>query len=303
MSFLQYKIGHLADYKIDVDQHEEFGKRVYRGFTLVELLVVIAILGVILALLLPAINQVRGAARRLQCGNHLRQIGLGFINYEGVYKKFPPSHTKEPDHNVLTWLLPYVEQGHVYAKFDMSQNWNKGQNSLARKANIPVYRCPEAPWGRNYVSDYAANVKIESGIYKPLIKNGNATQRKCWYNMLRPDQKPVKASQITDGLSHTFMFFEDGGRPFGYTDGVFTGSSGITGSSWADVQAFYYTHEVCGSQQLMNCTNYNETYSFHEGGCFFVRADGSVHFHAQEMSPEVFFGLFTYNAGDIIPNE
>lgn len=93
------------------------------GFTLVELLVVIAIIGILIALLLPAVQAAREAARRSQCSNNLKQIGLGLHNYHDSYNSFPYAWMAEltPIPNVQTWatrILPYIEQMPLYQKYD-----------------------------------------------------------------------------------------------------------------------------------------------------------------------------------------
>ncbi len=275
-----------------------------RAFTLVEMLVVIAIIGGLLGILLPAVQQARAAARRTQCMNNMRQVGLAILGYEGVRKKLPPSHTKDPNHNILTFILPFMEQEAVYERFDLTVNWNKAPNTVARKAHITTFICPESKTPqREFVADYAANVKIQPAVYNPLIKAGKATSRKLWYNMLRPDQRPVAVAEVRDGMSNSMLFFEDTGRPYAYEGRQPTGSQSITGSMWADVEAFYYTHSSCGDNQLMNCNNMNETYSFHTGGCYFLYGDCTVLFHAEVMNPEAFFARFTYNQGDRIPDD
>ncbi|MDO4576382.1 MAG: DUF1559 domain-containing protein [Planctomycetia bacterium] len=275
--------------------------RLYRGFTLVELLVVIAIIGMLVGLLLPAVQQAREAARNMACRNNMRQIGLAFHNYETGFQKLPPSHTLTPsEQNCLTFLLPYLEQEAIYQQFDFNYNWNKGVNATAYKNEVPIFRCPSAPGGREYVSDYAADVKIQPGIYNIFIQAGLARPRDLWYNMLRPDQQPVQFADVLDGLSYTFLFFEDGGRPEGYTNGARDDTKNITGAKWADVDAYYYTHSVDGSAKLINYNNHNETYSFHPSGCNFLYGDASVHFHSPSIEAETFFSLFTYNQGDIV---
>lgn len=267
------------------------------GFTLVELLVVIAIIGMLVGLLLPAIQAARDAARNMQCANNQKQIGLAMLNYECQSRRFPPSHTLKPaEHNVLSLILPYLEQGNIAVQMDLNVNWNKGVNAALYKNNIAVFLCPVTPDTRNYVSDYAANVKIQPTVYNVFIKAGLTEKRTLWYNMLRPDTQSVTAAEVRDGLSNTFLFFEDCGRPLGYT-GHETDGSKITGACWADVDAFFYTHTVTGSK-FINCNNHNEVFSFHRNGCNYVYADGSVHFHDEGLDPDVFFSLFTYNQQD-----
>src|ERR1700704_1333018 len=91
-----------------------------RGFTLVELLVVIAIIGVLVALLLPAVQAAREAARRIKCQNNLKQIGIGLHNYHDTIGCFPPGATKS---NTTSWhvhVLPFMEQKNLYDQFDFS---------------------------------------------------------------------------------------------------------------------------------------------------------------------------------------
>ncbi len=267
------------------------------AFTLVELLVVIAIIGMLVGLLLPAVQSAREAARRMQCSNNLKQIGLGMLQHECAMRKFPPSHSLTPaKHNCLSLILSYLEQGNVAIQMDLTLDWNKEPNKTAAKTNIAVFRCPTTPERSDYISDYAANTKIQPAVYKPFVTDGTAKSRSLWYGMLRPDDRALYASEIKDGLSNTMLFFEDCGRPVGYTDSRPDGSK-ITGSQWADYQAFFYSHTLTGTR-FINCNNHNEIYSFHHGGCFYLYGDGSVHFHEASIDPDVFFSLFTYNQMD-----
>lgn len=122
------------------------------AFTLVELLVVIAIIGVLVGLLLPAVQSAREAARRMQCSNHLKQVVLAGHNYQSAFRKFPPSAivdlTVTSTGNNGSWgvhgrLLPFLEQGNVYETVDLSLPWDNQSSIDGLK--IPTYACPSDP--------------------------------------------------------------------------------------------------------------------------------------------------------------
>src|SRR5262245_23466783 len=104
------------------------------GFTLVELLVVIAIIGILVALLLPAIQAAREAARRAQCQNNMKQMGLATLNFESAKKKLPPTHNRttvyingkgiSAEHSTITYLLSYLEEQAIADQWDWKQTWN-----------------------------------------------------------------------------------------------------------------------------------------------------------------------------------
>jgi prepilin-type N-terminal cleavage/methylation domain-containing protein len=136
-----------------------------RGFTLVELLVVIAIIGVLVSLLLPAIQAAREAARRTQCSNNLKQMTIATLNYENGLKELPPiyvflypaaqypngppdpatSDPPFPAHGIHIYLLPFMENQPVYDSYDFTKPWNNIANQRARDTLIPDFICPTAP--------------------------------------------------------------------------------------------------------------------------------------------------------------
>ena len=115
------------------------------AFTLVELLVVIAIIGVLVSLLLPAIQAAREAARRTSCNNNMKQIALATIMYETQYKVYPPAYISSPAHSFLTFILPNLEQGAIYDRYDWKQSWSSAANQPATQNDIAAFECPSAP--------------------------------------------------------------------------------------------------------------------------------------------------------------
>jgi prepilin-type N-terminal cleavage/methylation domain-containing protein len=279
------------------------GKR-SAGFTLVELLVVIAIIATLIGLLLPAVQSARESARRTNCLTNMRQLGLGIHSYMDARKKLPPGWTraagsKRPpsDHNLISFLLPYIEESTIYDQMDFSYNWSQLKNRSATASEIKLVRCPSAPKNADFVSDFAVCNNITPGVYNALRSAKRITERTDREGMLR--KGPRKMSDITDGLSKTFMLFEDGGRPKRYLDGGKEVKGTVSGARWADHESWYNIHyQTAGRMQ--NIDNNNEIYSFHQQGCNYLMGDASARFFDDSLDPEVFVSLFTGSAGDTI---
>lgn len=309
-----------------------------RAFTLVELLVVIAIIGILVALLLPAIQAAREAARRSQCQNHVKQLTLASLNFESAKKTLPPSkiHAFVPSpsgfgqievyHSTIQYILSYMEETAVADKWTFKQTWDWDDptpgvvdNKSLSQQTIPVLRCPSAPADRAQwtgACDYRVcdQISIGSGNWLPsMIASGAVKARpnkKGTYDSLlfnKALEPAAKLKQCTDGLSQTFMWFETGGAPIHYIRGLEDKVGGATfgGDSWANYNNYY----VLGNDAqyitkwgtgYMNIHNGNEIYSFHPGGAHFGMGDGAVRWINDSLDPEVFVSYFTRDSNDII---
>lgn len=307
------------------------------GFTLVELLVVIAIIGVLVGLLLPAVQAAREASRRATCVNQMRQVGLACLNYESQKGEFPPAYTEKEilpgrgqirwEHSLMTYVLPFMEQANMAERINLQLDWDeKVQTNPDGTTNwehvqtpLPVMKCPSVPERETEnTTDYLASVSINNSppFARQLLTDlGVSNPGQNWASILHPyangfnaadrvdDFEPPEIRQVVDGLSNSFMLFEDAGRPLVYRNGVNTGDPpSLQGISWADHRNFISVggSKACGETSLMNCTNVEEIYSFHTSGANFCYGDGSVHFIQEDLDPIVFAALHSRAGEEVV---
>ncbi len=273
----------------------------WQAFTLIELLVVIAIIAILIALLLAAVQRVRESASRLQCQNNLKQLALAFHSYECTHKAFPPGWVANM-HGHTAFLLPHIEQNSVAQRYQMSLPWDHPSNAAAIKNPIPLLACPSFPGTRSVAfNDYPVSDFIW-GLAALTIGIPFDTTSPDAQGIFIASNQPTRIADVRDGLSNTFLIFEDVGRPesFTYVPGV--AWKWADHESWADPEN-RITIEVECAGKIMNCHNGNEIFSFHPAGANFALGDGSVRFIQESIAPGTFKALFTRAANDVIPSD
>jgi prepilin-type N-terminal cleavage/methylation domain-containing protein/prepilin-type processing-associated H-X9-DG protein len=188
-------------------------KRRRQGFTLIELLVVIAIIGILMALLLPAVQQAREAARRTQCKNNLKQIGLALHNYVDAHGTLPLClNSTQKAISVHAYLLPYLDQSALHHQVDFNTAWNSSTNASAAATKVVAFLCPSdsfqmvpAGWAPN---SYRANQG--NGILwgRPSTVVGNVNYNFPPSNGVFISGASLPLAEVRDGTSNTAAFSE-----------------------------------------------------------------------------------------------
>jgi len=185
------------------------------GFTLVELLVVIAIIGILVALLLPAVQSARESARRVSCANNLKQMGLAFHLYHDTNRYFPNS---DPGGSIamasaFTAILPYLEQGNTYQLYDFTKGNSDPKNLAAVSQRIDVYLCPSAPIRRAVPTPGCDANDRAPGTYAVCVGSGDPWGTTATGNphngaIVNTNSGTTGLRDILDGASNTFLIGE-----------------------------------------------------------------------------------------------
>ncbi len=303
-------------------QTEKSERKCRHAFTLIELLVVIAIIAILVALLLPAVQQTREAARRSSCKNNLMQLGIAIINYEHQWETFPlgtanatgPIINERKGYHVgwMVRILPHMDDGVAFDKFDFT----KGAYDPANKevaAYMPRWSmCPSVPLpGYFDVTDEESgeSVRVANTSYAG-VHHSKEAPIDTDNNGIFVLNRAISAHDVTDGLSHTLMAGEKvyGGHELGWVSGSratlrYAGESAKLGHSSINAPGSKADRDHSMLPDDWEPEDPKATggfASFHTGGAQFLLGDGSVRFLSENMDVETFSHLGNRHDGELL---
>jgi len=296
-----------------------FRSRKPAGFTLVELLVVIAIIGVLVALLLPAVQAAREAARRSSCGNNLKQISLGMHNYHDIHLALPPAGFSSGTGitgNSLGWtvhLLPQIEEENLYTQFNQAVDYDSAVNEAAALTVPDAYLCPsgtgttsgssadESGGQRCPTTHYYGNLGPKgtnpfTGNAYTTSTTGNFNSVNSNHGMFR-DRVCYKFRDNTDGTANTLLICElswDEATPNYriWSRGTDNGSGSSKNVAFSMNSQIYNNPAV-----IFNDISFG---SNHPGGAQFAFVDASTHFLSETIDMGTYLSLSSRNGGEVL---
>ncbi len=293
-----------------------FSRSIRRAFTLVELLVVIAIIGILVGLLLPAVQAAREAARRMQCSNNVRQLGIAIHNYESAYIRLPSGWVSSGASGVPGWgwaaaLLPFMEGTNLANSIDWRVPIANSVHDTVRVTVVPTFICPSDPYGNifeiaeaeehdeehEHEHDHPAeNVDIGHKLF-PISKSnyvgmfGDFELEDAPYfgNGMFYGSSKTKFAHVTDGLSNTIMLGEHSSQ-LGST--IWQGNIPEAAASFARVVG------VADHVPNSPAGHFEDFRSYHSGGANFLRGDSSVQWLPQTIDEAVYKAMATRAGGE-----
>lgn len=276
------------------------------AFSLVELLVVITIIGILISLLLPAVQAAREAARRMSCANNLKQLGLATHLYSDVHQCLPPASDSGGlfSASAFLMLLPHIEQASAYVQYRSDHSITDSVNQGIIDTKLPMFLCPSMALPRS-VPDVAhgevgapGSYAVSTGSVSPWAVHNGAIVK------LGQSRQPLRVEDIKDGTTKTLMYgeFDYGLQDLNWSDGAFQGGfaewaigyPGYTwGATWGPLNPDRIADPSCPQK------SWTSFRSDHPGGVSFAFVDGSVHFIEDTIDKAVLDGLATRAGAEI----
>lgn len=281
-----------------------------RGFTLVELLVVIAIIGILVGLLLPAVQAAREAARRMQCSNNMKQLGLATHNYESTYKRLPSGWVSnglsgEPGWGWSAALLPFMEGSNLANRIDWRLAIEEATHDDVRVSVVPTFLCPSDPApnifgiaeGDGHGHEHESSIDDGEILFRISKSNyvgmfGTFELEDAPYNGdgMYYGNSRIKFRDVTDGLSNTIMVGERSGQ---------LGSSLWQGNIPEASEPHARIVGVADHAPNSPAGHFEDFRSYHTGGANFGRADGSVQWLPETIDEVVYKAMATRRGGEV----
>lgn len=308
------------------------------GFTLVELLVVIAVIGILVSLLLPAVQAAREAARRIECTNNLKQIGLALQNYESAHRTFPPGFISRvtgtwpgggndpipeagPGWSFLAMILPQLEQGSLHSTIQFHLPITAAANQSARSTRVAGYECPSDTWNEP-VTVWPTSIgtgDLAHSSYIGCLGGGNPADAPRYsamyeeqpFNGIFHRNKAIRPADIYDGMSNTIgigerasMFTPNGwagvipGAQTVFSPLIAQSRGQVVGQTARPAITMATVHVRSGGPNAPTGSP-GGFWSPHPGGCLFMLMDASTHTIATTVDMQVYRAMAGRN--DRIP--
>ncbi len=305
--------------------------KIRTAFTLVELLVVIAIIGVLVALLLPAIQSARETASRLACQNKLRQLGVALHCYANAVNYFPPGRDPWPNpFSAQAHLLPYVEERSLNQLINFAQATSTGVNLVAAQTPVSLFVCPSDPSvgqvsgsqfsGNNYAGNVGSGINggdytTGDGVFLLTTRIGfkdikDGTSKTAAFSELvlgngtsSTGATPVDPRQFIQLASSTVPTTSNSTPAGGTTWSGMRGDRWINGGYQATLYNAYYPPNAANGFDTINAANnygWAAARSMHVGGVNLLMCDASVHFVGNSVDPATWTALSTRAGGDTV---
>ncbi|MCU0717699.1 MAG: DUF1559 domain-containing protein [Pirellula sp.] len=286
------------------------------AFTLVELLVVIAIIGILVGLLLPAVQAAREAARRMQCSNNLKQMGLALHNYESAYRRFPPGFISRvtgtwpgggndpipevgPGWSFFAMILPQIEQTNLHGQINFDLPITNPINQLARSTRVKEFQCPSDAWDAP-VAPWPTSLGVNDlahASYIGCLGGGDPANAPAYtamyeqqpFNGIFHRNTPIRIADIPDGTSNTIgigerasMFTPNGwagvipGAQTVFSPRIAQSRGQVVGQTARPAITMATVHVRTGGPNAPTGSP-GGFWSPHTGGALFLLMDGSTH--------------------------